>query len=490
VSKIREPGDPITSPWVWAAAIFTLAFLPRLLIGVTAPLAFGDAGVYLTVANNILLNHCVSISDPTTGACVPHWGGNQLPGYPAFIALVQGIFSDRPVVVPVAQATVVAFVIAYFFVTVSRCTGARTPTLIAAAVLSLSPVGIGWTRLTFTESLSIAATIWITTELICSLCQKKLRVLPLALALSAAIFVRYDAVLLAIPIALVGFAIHGPVEAIRRGVILAVLVSIPLGAWWVRSVQAGLPAIPVFNAAKEGWQPATGYVSWWSTWVWNQYQYPAVAFPAATGLYDTIVIPESAYADEAEQQAVENLLAELATHVGQPFPKHIDDQFAELASARRAEEPFRQWIGLPLIRAAVMWGNPFDSSGWPVQVDTQTYDTVQGGGLLNTISQNFLAVMVKGGVGLYRVVLLVVALVALVIAFRQPFTWRRWMILAAVAYAVARTAMFSKMGLVETRYLASAYPMLEIATVAVLADWISDRKPRASRLGRSRTSRK
>ena len=81
-------------PIMQAFAIFLCAFFPRALLSVLEPATSGDWTIYQTVAVNILDNGCVSLSDPMGGACLPHWGGNHLPGFPAFVALIWS-FSER-----------------------------------------------------------------------------------------------------------------------------------------------------------------------------------------------------------------------------------------------------------------------------------------------------------------------------------------------------------------------------------------------------------
>ena len=59
------------------------------------------------------------------------------------------------------------------------------------------------------------------------------------------------------------------------------------------------------------------------------------------------------YRSEVERRRVESLIAELkAGYELKPFPRHIDEAFAELAAKRRAAEPLQYWLVLPLRRAA------------------------------------------------------------------------------------------------------------------------------------------
>src|SRR5688572_23607119 len=86
------------------ALAFGVALLPRLLLILFTPATEGDGDVYGLVAENILRNGCVSMSDPTTAACIPHWGGNQPPGYPLMIALAWGLSGHAPIAPLVLQS--------------------------------------------------------------------------------------------------------------------------------------------------------------------------------------------------------------------------------------------------------------------------------------------------------------------------------------------------------------------------------------------------
>ena len=62
-----------------------VAIIPRILFLFFAPERAADSNIYETVAENILSGCGVSLSPVGSGECVPHFGGNQGPGYPAFI---------------------------------------------------------------------------------------------------------------------------------------------------------------------------------------------------------------------------------------------------------------------------------------------------------------------------------------------------------------------------------------------------------------------
>jgi hypothetical protein len=129
-------GPGLVKPFL---LVLPLALAPRLMVALTAPTAEGDGRIYLRVAENILRNGCVSLSPPLGGDCVPHWGGNQFPGYPAFIALLEGAFGAAVAVVPIAQALIVAACLAYCVACLARMSKQRAAVLLAAGLLVVSP---------------------------------------------------------------------------------------------------------------------------------------------------------------------------------------------------------------------------------------------------------------------------------------------------------------------------------------------------------------
>ena len=68
------------------------------------PEAGGDGKTYTLVAENILTGCGVSISEIGSNQCVPHFGGNQGPGYPTFIAIVWALSGHSDLAVRLVQA--------------------------------------------------------------------------------------------------------------------------------------------------------------------------------------------------------------------------------------------------------------------------------------------------------------------------------------------------------------------------------------------------
>ena len=452
--------------------IFALAVTVRSLLAVFAPGGGGDTESYTTVALNVLQNFCVSQSDPSGGQCLASWGGNQGPGYPAFVALVWATVGTWEPSVRLVQGVVAGAAIVRLAFAVGVLTRRRAIALVCGVVLAVSPLQAAWSRMFLTESLALATTTFVIAELLLSLANKKLRVWPLGLTLTLAVFVRYDAALLAIPIAIAALYIHGWRDGIMRGAVVAAIVTIPLGGWGARGAANELGWIPPRIAAFEGGDPAYGYFDWASTWSRNQYERPAWAFPIHVAKYSWIQIPDHAFRLDAERTVVNNLLAELAAYDDQAMPMHIDAIFADLARGARVVYPFNTRVVVPLVRAADMWGNPFYSFGWPSEIgDTRPNPsaliTEKGlfGAVFELVTQYPSQVFVKGVVGIYRYVLLLVFAGLLVLAATGRTRGTGAVLVLALSYAVARTVPFSLSHASETRYMIEAIPLIEVAVI-------------------------
>jgi hypothetical protein len=452
--------------------IAAAALIPRLLLVYFAPATAGDWTVYQTVAENLLTNQCVSLSDPISGACIPHWGGNQLPGFPWFIAAVWSVFPHEWIWVGIAQSLVITVSTLYLAKSVAPLFPSRHWALGAGLLAALSPLVVPWVRITLPETLALATTQLILAELVRSYLQGRLRLIPLAIASTLAIFLRYDGFLLAVPIAITGIVIYGPWQAMRRGSILLLLVAIPLGLWWARSMALGLGPYPKPYTVQSGGAAPLGYIAWGKTWAVDQYQAPAWVYAVYTQRYSTINIDPGVYRTEIERSEVENLVDELkASHEHGPFPVHIDTAFSKIAAERRAAEPWRYWAALPLQRAATLWFNPRNSAAWPVSLETVKNEGLPNRSRLVEIAlANPAATLVKLGTAAYRLVLPFVALLLL-----AKF-WRRrrlevWLLGCGLAFALASTLFHAALLMTEPRYIVATVPFLELALIASLARW-------------------
>ena len=452
--------------------IGAIAVLVRLALALSAPGEGGDTSGYFTIALNIVENGCVSLSEPATGVCEPDWGGNQLPGYPTFIALVWAISGVSPLAVRVAQALVVVGAGLWLVHAVARYTGSWRAALFVGLVMALSPLQAAWPRLALTETLALATTMWVLAELVLSLAEGRLRIWTTAIALAAAVFVRYDGVLMCLPVAFCAFVIHGPRRALLRGGAIALILAIPVLAWVARSADAGLGYVPTIWSASVGGSADGGFISWARTWSTHEYDFQKWSYPLGGQRYSQIRIDDRAFDDDEEGIRVARLLGELARFDGEPFPAHVNAAFAALADERRARDPLRHWAWNPLRRAANMWFTPFSSFGWPLEVPDALRDAVRTaafGGVAAAIAEHPLIAAGKALVNGYRFLLVIGFVAAGIYAIMRRKRYLLRLLGIAVLIVAARTVFFSELALMETRYIMETVPGLEL--VAVLALW-------------------
>ena len=454
-------------------AIFTASLVPRVLIAIAAPAAGGDWATYSLVAENILGNGCVSLSAPESGICEPHWGGNHLPGYPAFVAGVWALFPVNNLSTTLAHSAVISAFTAYVALRLAQILSFKTAAL-TALLVAVSPLSIPWARFASTETLTLAASLWILAELLASYRDRRLRWFPLGLAFAVAIFLRYDNVLIAVPIAVAGFSLHTPIRAMRNGVLICLIAAVPLGAWWGRSVSAGLGLAPnPYFSVVHGSLPR-GYLSWASTWVTGQYEALGYLYPIHEGTnYSAITIRPDVHANKQHDRRANQLIDDLTRYEGQPFPDDIDTSFAELARDVRSEQPVRQFIVLPAVRAWKLWFNPLNSAAWPVSLGL-TGDAPERVSLVETALHNPVAAITKGGNAIYKLGLLLLTTILSAFFWRRLHTPARYVALLALSHAYARTLFLATGFFVESRYTLQAIPLLEVALVIVGTDlWVS-----------------
>jgi len=474
ISALKNQAN--SKNWLVFAAIFMLALVPRLLFVLYEPQLGGDSYVYITVARNIFYHGCVSLSDPASGICEPHWGGNQLPGYPAFIALTWALFGESELVPLVAQSVVVAIAIMGVCMVIASTGFGLRAAGVVAVVLALSPSLVAWPRMLLTETITIGMGLWVFGELLRSIQLGRLTNLRLGIAFAVGLFFRYDFVLFLVPIVVAALHIHAPVAALRRVTIVLIIAAMPVAGWAARCIYVGLPLTPPFGLTKSGEQLPQGILAWMGTWIVNQYELPSSVWPLVTGKYTDLHLPDRAVADVEERARIDMLLMQLKAVHGTSVPDAIDDKFREIANARRARDPLQQWLFLPLRRLVTIWSNPFASMGWPAELDARTRaqasDVLKNPSVENLfalLSEHPTTVVLKALVTAYRYfVLVMLAALCGVICFAS-FSAIRIAVVLAASFVVVRSIVFSATILVETRYLAMSLALIDV--VVALGLW-------------------
>jgi hypothetical protein len=446
--------------------ISLLAFFVRMPFVIWAPARSPDSESYMTIGNNIFLNGCVSLSDPVAGICVPTWGGNHLPGYPAFLAMFGGI--DFAILT--AQNIIYAAACFYFISVLWDLWRKPAVVFSVGLILALSPLQIGWGRFILPDLLAHSVFIWILAELALSIRDGQLRWFSIGIASACAIFLRYDGILLAIPIAITGFWLHGFKVALGKGLLIATIILIPLGGWWARSVALELSWIPEQRFMFDGSFAPNGYRAWVRTWSSNLHDSGKAAYSVSQKYYSKIEINPVAWDTEEEKERVINLLDELKEYEFQDFPKHIDDAFRELAKERRARDPVHQYMTLTLLRAKEFWFAPYYSFGLPgielgENISVEDRKKVTEGNYRDKISIALkfpVPAIGKATLTSYRILLFLFVPLMVYFIFKRSESRYRCLFSAMFGFAFIKVLLLSFQASVDTRYLASVFAVFEI----------------------------
>lgn len=419
------------------AVILVAAIAVRLVFLRAFPHADGDWALYGDVARNILAGCGVAVTTPE--GCRPHFGGNQLPLFPAFAAAVWWLSAGSDTAIRLVQTLIGAVATVWLAHAVGEFTRHRLMGLAAGLLQAVSPVQAFWAGHLLTETLALAGAQWVVAELLLGHAQGRFRAVPVGLAMTFSVWMRLDGVLLAVPVAVSALLMRPRAQAIRGCILAGLIVGASLGAWTVRNVAVGISPIPILGVLPDGTRGPRGYVAWVQTWVVTEHDRAAATFFGVHN-YERIRIPETAYASAQERAEVQALLERLRQHVGRPFPPEIDQAFRALAERREAAQTSGDTLAIVMARAyelARPWVWPpgrIDPSGAPAPPSPSD---------------------------LYRFLVTIGSMTGIAIAL-----WTRQRAMAvlatlAVVFALVRYGFFVGMVGLETRYLVEIAPFLE-----------------------------
>ena len=457
---------------------FFIIFLPRLTFIILFPETGGDYEIYTTVAKNILNGCGVSLSDPMTNDCIPHFGGNHGPGYPFFLSAIWLIFNNSDYAVRIFQSIIYSGSCIWLLYSIYILTNNKKIILYLLFILALSPLLVAWPRYVQTETLSIAATIYLLSELILSISKNKIRIISIALALIFATWIRLDNIFLTIPVAFTSIYIHGFRHGMIKGLLIAIIFSSTWGTWTARNIIVGLPdLIPTDMIMPDGSRPPTGYLKWTKTWITHEYEKPGALWGINRKNYDKISIPERAYKSEEEKLKINQLIDELQKHNQKDFPKSIDDEFAKIAINKIANNPTQHYLTYPIIRAIRMWTNPFSSFGWPNEMPdsglTKEDRLSAAKGNSNLLIKKAIEFPIhassKAFNAFYRLILMMLFLLSIIIIYYKKKDTQLLPIgLITISYILSRTIFFSFNSNFETRYMVTTIPFIELLIILTL----------------------
>ena len=465
---------------------FFIIMFPRILFIIFFPELGGDYEIYTTVAENILNGCGVSLSNPLTDECVPHFGGNHGPGYPLFLSLVWSIFNHSDNAVRVIQGIIYALSSLWLMRSLYILTQDKKVMIFIAILLACSPLLIAWPRYVQTESLSIAATIYLLAEIILSLSKKNIRIIPISLALIFATWIRLDNIFLTIPVTVTVLYIHGFRNGIIKGMVIATILSSTWGLWTVRNIIVELPSlVPNDLVIPDGSRSPSGYLKWTKTWITHEYERPGALWGINRKNYLPISIPDRAYESIEEKNEIELLIKKLKLLNGQEFPIAIDKEFDRISQFKKNNDPLQYWLIYPSIRAIRIWTNPFSSFGWPNEMPDsglskdERLAAAKGG--INILIKKAIEYPVhaisKALNAFYRLILMLL----LIFSFLNFYKLRKEnplfaLNLLTLSYIASRTLFFSLNSNFETRYMVTTIPFIETLVVLYLLSLLNKNK--------------
>ncbi len=392
----------------------------RLLLVVRFPGIVDDSRLYANIAENWLLHGIYGITN--SGVITPTL--SRLPGYPAFLAVLFGLFGDEnyraALLVQVLIDLVTCFLIADMARRLLSSRAAQAAFLLAA----LCPFLANYAAAALTETLEIFFT-----ALAFDLVFVGLRIgktdtpsahpiivwLACGLSVGAAILLRPDGgILLA---AIGGYLIWLLVRSLRigsesshlsfrtiflAGVLVAVGATAPLVPWTLRNLHTFhrfQPLAPRYaNDSDE--LVMTGFNRWVKTWTADYVSVQEIYWNVPGSDIDATKLPRRAFDSEAQGKQTTDLFSDY--NRDHDMTPELDSRFLTLANQRVRAAPLRYYVWLPFLRIADMWLRPrtelfpSDPRWWELNDDARWLTLSLVFGLVN------LAYVAMAAAGLFR----------------------------------------------------------------------------------------
>lgn len=422
----------------------------------------GDSQLYLELGRNLLHHATLGVAGPA-GAIGPIMA--REPGYPLFIALVEGLCGPSPRAVALAQAGVSAATAGLLFVMVRGLGAPSWVALAALAMTALNPYLILFSRLILTETLagfflvaSLTALTWVGGS------PRGLLLAGLASGALTLTRIQYGPLALALA-GLQAWRLPRP----RRGLAGLVVLGFALvmSGWWGRNlVTFGelVVAKPRFMAQgyqRDAWVPV-GYHAWFNSWMEREQEIVDWLWSVDPRLER---LPSRAASTPGERAELGRLFAAMAARgPGQPvealLDPGLDARFGALARARReGAGPLEGWSRLGARCFYLVGDLPRHLA--PLGLELPSRESVAARGWARELRRGALV-----GVFLAWYPWLGLALLG-GLAVRRDRGW--WLLVIAVAYAVLLHPLAN---VVEGRALIPVLPCLAALAAAGLGELV------------------
>ena len=347
-------------------ALVCISIILKTLLIILYPGIGGDSISYKYVALNIFQNNCISLSEPDSMTCIPHWGGNQLPGYPLFLATNYFLFGINDIAPRITAAIIGSFA-AFILIRQFYKLLDHKVLSILAIILLFSPLYFAQARFLLTEQINIAFIMLLAAEIIQSLKFKKTNLIKLSIIFTILFFLRYDNIVLIFPIIILVYIVNKKNDYMKYLVIFLCLILIPIGGITIRHNNVGLPLIPTPRYIHDGSKNPNGYINWAKTWMYKAKHQELVMYPIAYKNYKKIILPSDNSMSRFCAEKSKNLIERLHSFDNLYFPDNIDKEFQKLVENPKCTNTIRKSFLLNSKRLIYMWGNFTSSFGWPTK---------------------------------------------------------------------------------------------------------------------------
>jgi len=348
----------------------------RLLLVVRFPGIVDDSRLYANIAENWLLHGIYGITN--SGVITPTL--SRLPGYPAFLAVLFGLFGDENYRAALLVQALIDLVTCFLIADMARRLLSSRAAQVAFLLAALCPFLANYAAAALTETLEIFFT-----ALAFDLVFVGLRIgktdrpsarpivvwLACGLSVGAAILLRPDGgILLA---AIGGYLLWLLIRSLRigsesshlsfrtiflAGVLVAVGATAPLVPWTLRNLHTFhrfQPLAPRY--ANDSDEPVmTGFNLWVKTWTADYVSVQEIYWNVPGSDIDATKLPRRAFDSEAQRKQTTDLFSDY--NRDHDMTPELDSRFLTLANQRVRAAPLRYYVWLPFLRIADMWLRP------------------------------------------------------------------------------------------------------------------------------------
>lgn len=418
---------------------------------------YGDGETYYRVAKNLIINGCISSNEVINGGiCLPDTGGNQLLGFPLYIALILKLSFMNIKFIFFINVTIYVFSI---IILLSNIENDEKLNKFLLIFFLMSPLNIGWLRLLFTESLIISLYILLITEVI-RIYQGNQNFLRLLILFLIGFWIRYDFLIsLSIIFILIIYKFN-LIFAIKQCLTIFIVCLLSLLPLIIRA--------DIHNFKFKDYIQADigGYYDWYLLWHTNQYQATDSLWPAVNKTYK-LYIPDNAFDSQSEKIEVnEKILLLKNNYFGKPIPNDINKFFSELSREKYIGNKKKYFLINPLKRIFNLWTNPLTSFGMP------KYEKVN----YNNIKDNFhknkkfyvnnykelINIISKALINLYRYLLTILFFICFFRSFKKNHLFLKILGISILFELFFRNILFIIISATETRYLLQFYVFIQI----------------------------